>query len=69
MDELISKFKVSKGSSLNLKSHYPRFSGDFISKIIVETFKEMNMKLPELPESEKAMLQECRERLIDEIDV
>jgi len=39
-----------------------------ISKIIVETFKEMNMKLPELPESEKAMLQECRKRLIDEID-
>lgn len=39
-----------------------------ISKIIVETFKGMNMKLPELPDSEKAMLQECRKRLIDEID-
>jgi PPK2 family polyphosphate:nucleotide phosphotransferase len=39
-----------------------------ISRIIVETFKEMNMRLPELADSEKAMLQECRKRLIDEID-
>jgi hypothetical protein len=39
-----------------------------ISRIVVETFKEMNMRLPELADSEKAMLQECRKRLIDEID-
>ncbi len=37
-----------------------------ISKIIVNTFKEMNMKLPELSESEKARLEECRTRLLNE---
>lgn len=37
-----------------------------ISKIIVNTFKAMNMKLPELSESEKAKLEECRQRLINE---
>ena len=37
-----------------------------ISKIIVNTFKEMNMKLPELSESEKAWLEECRTRLLNE---
>ncbi|OYX95462.1 MAG: polyphosphate--nucleotide phosphotransferase, partial [Sphingobacteriia bacterium 35-40-5] len=37
-----------------------------ISRIIVDTFKAMNMQLPELSESEKARLEECRKRLIDE---
>jgi hypothetical protein len=37
-----------------------------ISKIIVDTFKEMKMKLPELSAAEKARLEECRKRLIDE---
>lgn len=37
-----------------------------ISKIIVNTFKEMNMKLPELSESEKVRLEECRIRLLNE---
>jgi hypothetical protein len=37
-----------------------------ISSIIVDTFKAMNMKLPELSESEKARLEECRKRLMDE---
>ncbi len=37
-----------------------------ISKIIVDTFKAMNMKLPELSYSEKSRLEECRKRLIDE---
>jgi len=37
-----------------------------ISRIIVDTFKEMNMKLPELSEAEKARLEECRKRLTDE---
>jgi PPK2 family polyphosphate:nucleotide phosphotransferase len=37
-----------------------------VSKIIVDTFKAMNMKLPELLESEKSRLEECRKRLIDE---
>lgn len=37
-----------------------------ISKIIVNTFKEMNMKLPELSESEKVRLEECRTRLLNE---
>lgn len=37
-----------------------------ISRIIVDTFKAMNMKLPELSDSEKSRLEECRKRLIDE---
>ena len=37
-----------------------------VSRIIVDTFKEMNMKLPTLSASEKARLEECRKRLIDE---
>jgi len=37
-----------------------------ISRIIVDTFKDMNMKLPELSESEKARLEECRKRLMEE---
>lgn len=37
-----------------------------ISKIIVDAFKEMKMKMPELSETEKARLEDCRKRLIDE---
>ncbi len=37
-----------------------------ISSIIVDAFKKMNMKLPELSESEKAKLDDCRKRLMDE---
>ena len=42
------------------------FTRIVISRIIVDTFKEMNMKLPTLSASEKARLEECRKRLIDE---
>ncbi|MFA6945627.1 MAG: polyphosphate kinase 2 family protein [Pedobacter sp.] len=37
-----------------------------ISKIIVNTFREMKMELPELSDAEKAKLEECRNRLINE---
>ena len=37
-----------------------------ISKIIVNTLKEMNMKMPVLSESESAKLEECKNRLLNE---
>ena len=37
-----------------------------ISRIIIDTFKSMKLKQPELSDSEKLMLEECRERLLNE---
>ncbi len=39
------------------------FARYLVSEIVLDTLKEMDPKIPELPESEKAMLQECREIL------
>jgi len=37
-----------------------------ISRIIIDTFKSMKFKQPELSDSEKLKLEECRERLLNE---
>ena len=37
-----------------------------ISQIITNTLKQMNLEIPELPDSEKARLHECKERLLKE---
>jgi polyphosphate kinase 2 (PPK2 family) len=37
-----------------------------ISKIIIETFKSMQLQLPELSVSEKLKLEDCRKRLLNE---
>lgn len=37
-----------------------------ISKIIVKTMKEMNMQMPVLSDNERAKLDECKRRLMDE---
>jgi PPK2 family polyphosphate:nucleotide phosphotransferase len=37
-----------------------------ISKIIIDTFKSMKLQQPELSDSEKLKLEECRERLLNE---
>jgi len=39
------------------------FARYLVSQIVLDTLKEMDPKIPELPESEKTMLQECREIL------
>ena len=37
-----------------------------ISKIIINTLKSLNFKLPDLADTEKAKLQECKKRLLEE---
>ncbi len=39
------------------------FARYLVSRIVLDTLMDMDPKIPELPESEKAMLQECREIL------
>lgn len=41
------------------------FSRIVVSRIIVDTFKEMNMKLPKLSDAEKANLEACKKRLLE----
>lgn len=41
------------------------FSRIAVSRIIVDTFKEMNMKLPKLSAAEKAKLEACKKRLLE----
>lgn len=41
------------------------FSRIVVSRIILDTFKEMNMKLPKLSDAEKANLEACKKRLLE----